>query len=253
MNNYLYYETPASEFQKHYNDFKFPFESQVITTLLPKNIAVIRSIATLALTGLVCFSLATPIFCWPIAIAGTAYAGWTIYSHLCSKDPLVEAFYKIAGGKDKFEQLPEIQLEQKTGEKLSVTIGNLKWNELEHSIAKAKTLDGRNILIVKGLTRYDQGTCNVKGTLAFVEKLGPYDVPRSMTHVHELVYSIMFAILPPLKANTFGRCLESSHFKLSHKSVSTECFVSSSISGQTANELAAQVALLQKTDASPTA
>jgi len=70
----------------------------------------------------------------------------------------MESFYKICGGKDKFEQLPDIQLGQTSNEKISCAIGRLNFDKLEHSIAKLKTLDGRNIVITKGLSQKNGDT-----------------------------------------------------------------------------------------------
>lgn len=137
MNNFLCYNTPVDQFQTHYINVQFPFKAEDIVTQLPKNIAAIRAVAITAFTGLIAFKLAATVFCWPVVIAGVAFAGWPVYSHLCSKDPLMDAFYKISGGRDKFEQLPEIQLRQNPNEKISEAIRRLNWNELEHAIAMA--------------------------------------------------------------------------------------------------------------------
>jgi len=246
MNNYLYYNTPAEQFQTCYGNIQSPFSSDV-TTQLPKNIAAIRAVAALALTGFVAFKLASTVFFWPAVVVGVAYAGWTIYSHLCSKDPLSEAFYKICGGKDKFEQLPEIELEQKPNEKIATVISNLNWDELEHPVMKTKTLDGRNIIIIKGLTRNREtrlfSICQTKGVLAFVEKLGPCDVHRVISNLPELAESIMFAVCFPFTRNTFGRLLCSFSSRSGNTSSSTFCKVYSSISREMGNEFFAQLSL----------
>ncbi|MCE2984025.1 MAG: hypothetical protein LW832_10745 [Parachlamydia sp.] len=113
-------------------------------------------------------------------VAGIAFAGWTIYSHIGCKDPLMEAFYKMSGGREAFEQLPEIQFNMNSLKELAAAINEINWDNLEHPITKSKTLDGRNILIIKGLIRNNEGfdDCQTKGVLAFVEKVGPYDLPR---------------------------------------------------------------------------
>lgn len=238
MANPLYYNTPLEEFQTHYNGIQGPFKADIVTQL-PKNIAVIRAVAAVALAGLVAFKVVPTIFFWPVVLAGIGFAGWTVYSHLYSKDPIVEAFYKISGGKDKFEGLPVISLGQNATEKISTAIDRLEWDKLEHRIAKAKTLDGRNVVIIKGLSRNKEGSfinCQTQGVLAFVEKLGPYDV-RSF---HELAESIARAILTPLKGNTFQTW---STFSASagDEGSRIDCAVYSSISKDMANELFAQL------------
>lgn len=171
-----------------------------------------------------------------------AFAGWTVYSHLYSKDSLMEAFYKISGGKDKFEKLPEILLKKDSNEKISEAIRKLDWDKLEHPIAKTKTLDGRNVIIIKGLTRNNEvATCQTKGILAFVERLGPNDVPRVISNVHELADSIMHAICPPFTGNTFSIKLYSSFSSTDHHQTSSCCKIFSFISAQMANEFFAQM------------
>lgn len=236
MNNFLYYDTPVDQLQTYYPNIQLPFKAGEMLTQLPKNIAVIRAVAAAAFTGIIALKLSTTVFCWPVAIAGIAFAGWTVYSHLCSKDALLEVFYKISGGKDRFEQLPEIQLGQNPNGKLSEAIRGLNWNQLEHKIAKAKTLDGRNVVIVKGLTRNQ-----TKGVLAFVERMGPNDVPRVISNFHELAESIAHAILFPLTGNTFSRWLYSSNFSISNNYNSSYCKMYSSISDNMANEFFAQM------------
>ena len=92
--NFLYYKTPDNEFQMHYGNVDKPFKDK-ITTQLPKIVAIVRAALACLLSTMVIMTTAV----WPVAIAGLAYAGWTIYTNLIRKDPLVEAFYKIVGGR----------------------------------------------------------------------------------------------------------------------------------------------------------
>lgn len=233
MNDFLYYNTPEDQFQTHYNNIQFPFQALEIKTQLPKNIAIIRAAVTIAFTGLIALKLGITVFCWPVVIAGIAFTGWTVYSHLYSKDPLIEAFYKISGGKDKFEKLPKIQLKHNSDGKISTAIRKLNWDNLVYKISKAKTLDGRNVVIIKGLSRNNEDSCQTKGILAFVEKIGPYDVERTISNSSEFVDSIVHAVIAPFQGNTFGRFLYSSK--------NTYCRIFSSISKDMANELFAQI------------
>lgn len=239
MSNFLYYDTLSQQLQMHHDSIQFPFKKDIVTQL-PKSIAVIRVVATLAFSSLIAFRSAATAFCLPIVVAGIGFAGWTIYSHLFSKDCLMEVFYKISGGKDKFQQLPEIQLQKSQNEKISEAIGKLKWDNLEHPIAKAKTLDGRNIIVIKDFV--ESADSQTKSILVFVEKLGPYDIPRTISNLHEFAQSVIHAIFSPFQGNTFSRFLKSSSFSSGNQSSHTYCGVYCAISKDMANKLFAQVA-----------
>lgn len=230
---------PTDQLQSHYN-VRF-LSAGEMRTQLPKNIAIIRVIATIALTGLITFTLSATAFCWPVVIAGVAFAGWIVYSHLLSKDPLMEAFYKISGGKDKFEKLPEIQLEQNSSEKICAVIKNLKWKDLKHPISKTRLLDGRNVIIVKGFNRIIEGSykTQTESILAFFEKLGLYDYPISKA---DYIFLSIFHALSPFEGNTFGRSLGHSSLGFKMDNSCSTCDVYSSISKEMANELTAQMA-----------
>ena len=241
MNNFLYYGTPLDQCQVNYPNFNTTFNSRKeISTQLPKNITVIRVVATLAFTLLAALKLSASIFYWPVVVAGVAFAGWTIYSHLLSADPLMETFYKISGGKNKFEELPEIDLRQVPNEKIFESIRRLNWDDLNQSIGRARTLDGRNVFIIKGLSRNPEvffTKYQTKGVLAFVEKLGPEDLPKRTSNLPELAEAISHAVLFLFKGNTFGTFLYS---KRDANDYSRFCEIYSSISCDMANELFAQ-------------
>lgn len=248
----LYYRTPLDQFPTYYgpDSLKAPFEmGKRIFTQLPKNIAIIRSIAVLAYSALAASSLQSSLARWSVAVIGLSFAGWTIYSHLVRKDPLVEAFYKIVGGEARFEKLPEIQLVQAPNEKICEAIRKIKWEVLKRPIYKAKTLDGRHIIIVKGLSRttdFPGLNCQTKAVWAFMEKVGPKDMPRRISNLSELGEAILEGILPPWTGNTFGRCLEvmsGTRHNVAHSSRTEVC---SSLSTEMANELHVQLQLISK-------
>lgn len=243
MNNCLYYNTPLNEYQIYYgSSCQPPFKAgKEILTQLPKNVAIIRAVATVAFTSLLALKLSVTVFFWPVVVAGIAFAGWTIYSHLLCKDPLMETFYTIVGGKDKFELLPQINLAQASHEKISEPISKIDWDGLNHGIARTKTLDGRNVIIIKGFTRHDDGmVCRTKGVLAFVEKTCPGDIGGMA--LDELTYSIMHAILAPHEGNTLCSSPYFNNFSGRTKLISRDCKISSSISSDMANELFFQLA-----------
>ncbi len=232
--DFLYYHTPPNQFKENYGNFQAPFNSKKIFTQLPKNIVAIRVVATLAFTALAALKLSATIFCWPIVVAGVAFAGWNIYFHLLSKDPLMETFYKIVGGKNKFEELPNINLAQAPHEKVCEAIERLNWNDLDQPIYQTKTLDGRHIVIIKGLSREKEGPHkrdHTKGVLAFVEKLSPA----------ELGVAIVHAIVDPFKGNTFGHFLYLQTSQMDDQRERRYCHVYSSISSKMANEFFAQL------------
>lgn len=235
---FLYYNFPGSD-----NGYKLPFSSkkeEEIRTQLPKNIAIIRAVGATAFSLLIASQFSSPIFRWPLCVAGVAFSGWTVYSHLGSKDPLMEAFHTICGGKEKFEQLPEVHLDVNPGEKIFESIQRLNWNDLEHPIARAKTLDMRNIIIVKGRDRMD-ANCQTEDILAFIERVGPNDVPREISNVSELAASILHAILLLDSGNTFGSCLRSFRFVSSNRNESARCDIYESISPKKADEFYIQM------------
>ena len=249
MHAVLYYNTPSDQYIANYGNHRlFPESERQITTQLPKNIALIRITATVALTILLAVKVQATIFCWPVVILGAALAGWTAYTQLLSKDPLTEVFYQIVGGKDRFEQLPEIGLEQNLNEKICAAIGRLNWNHFDQGMYRAKTIDGRNVIIVKGLSRTNAGMffARTRSILAFIEKVGPEDVPRQISNLPELVDGALHAIYAPFTGNTFDRLLfsrDSATVRGNRERVvdSSETRICSSITTSMANEFFAQM------------
>lgn len=246
MNNFLYYETPASDYARLYPNIQMPFQAgKDILTQLPKKIVVIRAIAVAAFASLYALKLSATVFCWPVAIVGIGFAGWTIYSHLLAKDPLVEAFYKIARGKERFEALPEINLGQGPDEKIFRAIKRINWDHLNQPIARTRTLDGRNVIIVKGLSRNNEGLiirAQTKAVLAFIEKANPEDFESTHTNFEKQFSDIMEALVVTAENNNFAYSSSASSDS-GHQSVRHEYEIRPSISRDMANEFFAQFAI----------
>ncbi len=242
--NFLYYASPANELQTHYgDDFEQPFKHK-ITTQWPKNIVVIR-LAAIAVFGAL-LVLISPVWIWPVVVIGTvAYAGWTIYSHVLRKDPLVEMFYKIVGGKDQYDNLPEIVL---AGEKtVEENINDLSWNALDQPAYRAETKDGRRIFIVRALSRnpeQDIGfSAQVKTIFTLVEKLGPADLisPKDLSPENNCLFeSLIHGLNLRKNDNTFRSFRFDSSFSGGSGSIRRKYFLSS-LETDIANEFFAQM------------
>lgn len=144
-------------------------------TQLPQNTAIIRALAIGVITAIV--SLVSSGWFWPVMILGNTFAGWTIYSNILTSDPLVESLYSIVGDRGKFEQLEEITFPIE-GNSLKDNILSISWYNLNKPIYRAKTADGRTIMIVKAQSKqkHPEVNCNTQSIFAFVEKLSPSDV-----------------------------------------------------------------------------
>lgn len=244
----LTYNVPKNEYSAVYGDSSLLAENTPpITTQLPENIAVIRIVAALALPLIVGISLGA-IFFYPAFIAGAGFAGWTAYTHLFSKDPLLELFYQIVGGEDKFNQLPEIDLQQDPHKKLFVAIQKLQWDEISHAISRAKTLDGRHVVVIKGFSYGLDGvfSAHTKNLFAFIEKVGPADLPRVISNEPESVTAFLHAVFLPLEGNTFDRFLFSCNSSNSEgdNEISVDSYeinICASITAFRANEFFAQL------------
>lgn len=235
MVNYLTYNTPIN--QMNYAGNSLPFASGTkITTLLPKNIALTRAITALALALFAAFRLSATLLFWPTIVVASAFIGRTIYSHLIIKDPLVEAFYKIVGGKDKYEKLPEISLQLAPDDKVVEAIQKIYWDQLLHPMTRSKTLDGRHVIIVKGL-----GENQTQGVLTFVEKMGPYDISRVISNEPEWLSTILEALLSPLEGNRYQCFIDSSTFSGWSGTKNSRREMYSTISSDMANEFAFQL------------
>lgn len=184
----LYYKTPENEFQTNYPSAKQNYTSEIYSQL-SKTDAIIRSVVATLFSAVVLIRYSS-IWRWPLVVVGFAYAAWTIYRNLIIQDPLVELFYKIAGGRDKYEKLPEIV--RIPNESVGETIVKLDWNSLTHPLYRATTVDGRRVLIVKALSRNLEKYNSINNTqivltrgmnsqikmiAAFVEKMKREDIP----------------------------------------------------------------------------
>lgn len=116
-----------------------------------------------------------------IALAGSIYTLFLAHSQLVNQDPLVVAFHKIVGGKEKFENLPEL-IFKKQDLKLSEYIKNMNWESFA-PVTRA-TYHGRNLLIIKGATRGKTKEIfsppEAKTLFVFVEKLNPGELPNKL-------------------------------------------------------------------------
>lgn len=179
MNNcntsYLLYNSP-DVWQHNIDKPNLPFKED-ITTQLPKYQAVLSVVNMVAL-AVILACLAPAIVSIPLTLGVLALTVQAIYTHLIKEDPLVEAFYKIVGGKENFEKLPEFTF---TG-KLEGAADRLRWDTLTKPVLRATMSDGRKMLIIKSLQcdHIGNSSCNDadvnKTVFVFVEKfkMGDY-------------------------------------------------------------------------------
>lgn len=139
------FENPSIETKVFQPPFK---DGQVFYTQHHKHFALIKAVMLVAFSCLFAAYTSSPLSL-PLSIAGFLYAGWTIYSHLLSKDPLLEVFYKVLGSKDKFERLPTIKISGYSDHGVCKTISRLKKEELKSPITISSTWDGRRIILVR--------------------------------------------------------------------------------------------------------
>ncbi len=190
--NFYYYgkhDKPVSEIADLYRGLP---HGPKFTTQWPTNVALIR-VTVFSLFAACAAANGLTIWSWPVVIISASYALYTAYKQLLTQDPLVGVFYNIAGGKDKFIQLPEYPLPADY-KKLSDVVENIEWDKLEHPVYRALTDDGRKVMIIKGLNEVKGifAPIQTRAVMAFVEKLGPYDVPRGF--LDERVESFFFAM-----------------------------------------------------------
>lgn len=195
--NFYYYESPSGPTQVK----TYP-SGQKIWTQLPVDVAAIRIGAILAATTIFFISAlktpATSQWRFLVVIFGVTLAAWVAIKHLLTNDSLVEAFYKIAGGKENYEKLPEFPMnkDQKTYANFGIA-----WARLEHPLYRFSTSDGRKGLLVKGLRCVEEynsmgiaRTAYTRSMMVFVEKLGPCDIPIPIAGITERGFSIRNAL-----------------------------------------------------------
>ncbi|HEX4840373.1 MAG TPA: hypothetical protein VFU89_08035 [Rhabdochlamydiaceae bacterium] len=211
--NFYYYDRPADQITNK----TYP-PGQKIWTQLPPDIAKIRIGAILAFTGIFFLAvLNTPSireWRWLVVIVGVTLAAWVAYKHLLTKDPMVEAFYKIAGGKDNYDTLPEWRLEKN---KKTYANFDVLWADADvKPLYRFSTSDGRKGLMVKGLSHTkEHSLVRIKGTgpartqalMVFVEKLGPYDIHILIKNMTERSFSIINALNFEAWNNPFSEVL----------------------------------------------
>jgi hypothetical protein len=181
-------------------------------------------------------------------------AAYIAYKHLLIKDPLVEAFYKIAGGKENYENLPEILLEKnkKTYENFKMT-----WASLEHPAYRFTTSDGRKGMLIKGLSDSKErgvlemlvnaGPTPTQSLMIFIEKVSPDDIPRTISNMAEWAYSILVALNYDAWNNPFSEFLSLSAEPNSAGSSSRrESNIYAWISTDMANEFIAQKGIVNQ-------
>ncbi len=172
---------------------------------------------------------------------------WQTYQALLRKDPLLDAMYKIAGGKEKFEALPLIEVTENSDQKLSKLIDNMDWNALGGPLSRMKTADGRNILIIKALSLEDSSGLmglasngsKTKAKIALVERLDPLDATKTISNLSERGDRIFFAVIKILSFDTTSFPSKYlGHSAGPHGSYKSEML--SEISAEMANEFYAQ-------------
>lgn len=225
----LFYNTPANEFPTYYPQFDLknpPFTSKIYSQI-PRIAALMRAaLASLAATLILIKN--TP-FVMPVGIGCLAYSVWTLYKNFIKTDPLVEAFYKMVGGQDKYQKLPEFKLIGK--ESTTHELKKIDWDNLHHPLYRATAQNGNRILIVRALSRYPvQELCSysqVKTIYAFVEKLEDDD------HLFLKIVQAMNLLQSENDTRNFSTNSSSSmgNYKI---------YVNASIEPELANELAAQ-------------
>lgn len=236
--NYLYYDTPISEFQNYYGNMDRPFTHN-IQSRLPQHVAVIRALALTIFAAILLLTQHSKFWAWPVALISLAYAGWTLWTNLLGKDPLVNAFYEIVGGKDKYDKLPDCTLK---GGKSFVEIEDIWWPDLQEKVSKAVTEDGRKVLIVKCHSRDEKLAHNIQApmdsVMIFIEKMNHYDYSMYLSDAAVVVNTLLRALvgtsIVTLDQNVMSSCtLNKSHH--------IECRLASSMTAEMANEFRAQL------------
>ncbi len=253
-NSFVFFGTPITAFHTCYPRTAFhtcypripagqplPFkDGELISTQLPKTLAAVRVVATVIFSSLAGLALSSTFLCWPVVIAGFAFAGWTIYSHLASEDPLIKAFHKITGGKDKFAALPEVNWEVTPNTKTDEIIKIINWDTWEYRISRMTLSDGRRVIIVKGQSRGPVGkparTANT--IFAFVEKTSFKDISNEPDFILKAL-GYLHAIFRPWQSNTLYNT--SSSYYDSTRPNTYRWEICSSIPSHMANEFAAQL------------
>jgi|GEM_PF-5280683 len=161
------------EFKYFVYDDTFDFESnkdQDIHTALPKNSAIVRVAVTILITAYAITKISSPLWCWPVAIVGVGFAGWTIYSSFIRRDPLTQAFHDMVAVKKKFETLDLYGIP--ANESVIDYVKMMNWEKsdpITHGIH-----DGRHVVIIKAMKEYLDSKkikCEERIFCAFVEKI----------------------------------------------------------------------------------
>ena len=191
-----------------------------------------------------------------------AFASYTAYRHLLTKDPLVEAFYKIAGGEKEYQALPELKPKEK--QKQTYEYADQDWSKLEHPKYRFLTKDGRKGLLVKGLsylktlppfTFKGASPSNTKKIMIFVEKLDFTDISRKSNNVPKWITDILFGVTSLSLSNPYHGRISAGDSCDTHslETHQEETWINGWISTDMANELIAQQGVVnQLAPAGPT-
>ena len=242
VHNYLYYNTPENQLQEHYRGHVNLFTSRV-TTKLPNNVIWIRLTSIAFFTTLAAIKLTTTVFFWPAIIVGASIAGYNLYKQVLKRDELVDAFHRFAG-RDGFEGLSEIRIPRNVllgthGATLSQWVTALNWDDLGR-IQRARTLDHRDILIIKGFSRNPDGLlvrAHTKKVMVFVEKLSKKDFPRGTSRIPDFFNGVF----RPFTGNTNEELLTSAAYSGAGNSERREFGIYSSISPELNFEISSQL------------
>lgn len=163
---FIYFGTPKDNRETYYRNSLI---DKTVASSLPRSVAVIRTIAYAIFGACGLFCQFSPFIRVPL-ISCFLVAGWTFYSHLWREDPLISLFYKMAGGKERYEKFPC------NDEIIASGLDKIKWDNLTTPILRAHTKDGREVFIVKGKARDQE-----KNTIfVFVEKIRKGDLTTDL-------------------------------------------------------------------------
>lgn len=224
------FENPSIETKVFQPPFK---DGQVFYTQHSKFHARMLAVARVAFSCILLaytslpMSLSASMVVYAATTVGFLYAGWTIYSHILSKDPLLEVFYKVLGTKDAFEKLPTIKISGYSDGAVCKEITRLKSEDLKGPVTISSTQDGRRIILVKD---------EKLGLTAYFEKIHIFKGQKKGEGCYEEMFNTAFTILFDYK-NNFN--LHKRKYKQGYR----EWVISSFISSDRANLIARDIFL----------
>jgi hypothetical protein len=174
------------------------------TTQLPRKIVIIRSLVALGITLLVRAVIKTPSFRRAVLAVGFVFIAKTVYSHLIAKDPLAQFFSR------ELPYMQEINLLQRPNESICDAVRRVRWEDIGHKVTRTRTLDGRMVIIAKGM-KFPKAPLEItdKRLFVYIERFNLGDCPRSrkltveqqsqFATIDECIHAIFF----PFRGNTF--------------------------------------------------